>query len=82
MIKAEVRIELKAGVLDPQGQAVTQALNGLDFPEVTGARQGKVITLDLDETDPVRAEERVKAMCEKLLSNPVIERYVVSVCND
>lgn len=78
-MKAEVRIDLKPGVLDPQGQAVTQALLGLGYEEVSGARQGKVITLELTETDPAKAKARVEQMCESLLANPVIERYAVSL---
>lgn len=78
-MKAIVRVDLKAGVLDPQGQAVAHALRGLGFEEVLDARQGKVIELTLDETDPARARERAEAMCARLLANPVIERFVVEI---
>ncbi len=78
-MKAIVRVDLKSGVLDPQGQAVAQALRTLGFDEVAEARQGKIIELDLAETDPARAKERVEAMCSKLLANPVIERFSVEV---
>ncbi len=78
-MKATVRIDFKAGVLDPQGQAVAQALNTLGFDEVTRARQGKVIELELSETDPKAAHERVVAMCQQLLANPVIEDYRIEL---
>ena len=78
-MKARVQVMLKAGVLDPQGEAVRHALGTLGFVGVNGVRQGKVIELDLAETDPARAKEAVTAMCEKLLANTVIESYRIEV---
>ena len=78
-MKARVHVMLKSGVLDPQGEAVRHALGTLGFDGVSGVRQGKVIELDLTETDKARAEAQVKAMCEKLLANTVIESYRVEV---
>ena len=78
-MKARVHVMLKTGVLDPQGEAVRHALGTLGFGGVTGVRQGKVIELDLTETDKAKAEEQVTAMCEKLLANTVIESYRVEV---
>ena len=78
-MKAHVHVMLKSGVLDPQGEAVRHALGTLGFDGVTGVRQGKVIELDLTEADSDRAEAQVKAMCEKLLANTVIESYRVEV---
>lgn len=78
-MRAEVRIMLKDGVLDPQGEAVRHALGTLGFDGVDGVRQGKLITLDLDATDAATAEAEVKAMCEKLLANTVIERYDITL---
>ncbi len=78
-MKARVHVMLKSGVLDPQGEAVRHALGTLGFEGVSGVRQGKVIELDLTETDKGRAEAQVKAMCEKLLANTVIESYRVEV---
>ncbi|NJS40412.1 MAG: phosphoribosylformylglycinamidine synthase subunit PurS [Rhodobacteraceae bacterium] len=78
-MKARVTIMLKSGVLDPQGEAVRHALGSLGFDGVNGVRQGKVIELELAETDPAKAEAAVKAMCEKLLANTVIESYRVEV---
>jgi len=70
---------LKNGVLDPQGEAVRHALGQLGFDGVEGVRQGKVIELDLAETDAEKAREAVTQMCEKLLANTVIESYSVEV---
>ncbi|WP_333816039.1 phosphoribosylformylglycinamidine synthase subunit PurS [Tabrizicola sp.] len=78
-MKARVTVMLKSGVLDPQGEAVRHALGSLGFQGVSGVRQGKVIELDLDETDRAKAEADVKAMCEKLLANTVIESYRVEL---
>lgn len=78
-MKARVTVMLKSGVLDPQGEAVRHALGSLGFQGVTGVRQGKVIELDLDETDAASAETTVKAMCDKLLANTVIESYRVEL---
>ena len=76
-MKARVHIMLKNGVLDPQGEAVRHALGTLGFEGVEGVRQGKVIELDLVETDRAAAKKRVGEMCEKLLANTVIETYHV-----
>ncbi len=78
-MKAIVTVGLKAGVLDAQGKAVATALKGLGFEGVQGARVGKVIELDLAGSDPASAEADVKAMCEKLLANTVIESYRVEI---
>jgi phosphoribosylformylglycinamidine synthase len=78
-MKARVQIMLKDGVLDPQGEAVRHALGTLGFGGVEGVRQGKVIELDLSETDRAKAEAAVMAMCEKLLANTVIESYRVEI---
>ena len=76
-MKLRVRVMLKDGVLDPQGEAVRHALGSLGFDGVNGVRQGKVIELDLAETDPAAAEAEARKMCEALLANTVIERYEV-----
>jgi phosphoribosylformylglycinamidine synthase len=70
---------LKSGVLDPQGEAVRHALGTLGFLGVTAVRQGKVIELDLAATDRAAAEAEVRAMCERLLANTVIETYRVEI---
>jgi phosphoribosylformylglycinamidine synthase PurS subunit len=74
-MKARIHVTLKTGVLDPQGQAIQTALGHLGFDGVREVRQGKYIVLDLAETDRGKAEAAVKAMCEKLLANTVIENY-------
>ncbi|MGR3514163.1 MAG: phosphoribosylformylglycinamidine synthase subunit PurS [Paracoccaceae bacterium] len=78
-MKVRVHIMLKTGVLDPQGEAVRHALGSLGFDGVDAVRQGKVIELDVSETDPAKAEAEVGRMCEALLANTVIERYDVEV---
>ncbi|MBL1437423.1 MAG: phosphoribosylformylglycinamidine synthase subunit PurS [Rhodobacteraceae bacterium] len=78
-MKARVDITLKNGVLDPQGKAIQHALGTLGFGGVEAVRQGKVIELDLAETDPAKAEATLKEMCEKLLANTVIENYSIEV---
>ncbi|HLQ18121.1 MAG TPA: phosphoribosylformylglycinamidine synthase subunit PurS, partial [Tabrizicola sp.] len=78
-MKARVTVMLKNGVLDPQGEAVRHALGSLGFQGVQGVRQGKVIELDLSHGDAAKAETEVKAMCEKLLANTVIESYRVEL---
>ena len=78
-MKARVQIMLKDGVLDPQGEAVRHALGTLGFEGVEGVRQGKVIELDLTETDPAKAKAQAVEMCEKLLANSVIESYRVEI---
>ena len=78
-MKARVHVMLKDGVLDPQGEAVRHALGTLGFAGVEGVRQGKVIDLDLAATDRAAAEVEVRAMCEKLLSNTVIEKYTIEI---
>jgi phosphoribosylformylglycinamidine synthase subunit PurS len=78
-MKARVFVTLKNGVLDPQGKAIGHALNGLGFGAVGEVRQGKVIDLDLAESDAAKAKAAVKDMCEKLLANTVIEKYEIEI---
>ena len=78
-MKARVHISLKPGVLDPQGKAIGNALKGLGFDGVGEVRQGKLIELDLAETDMAAARARVEEMCRQLLANPVIENYAIEI---
>ena len=78
-MKARVHVTLKPGVLDPQGAAIQQALGNLGFAGVSDVRQGKYIVLELAETDRRKAESAVRAMCEKLLANTVIENYRIEL---
>lgn len=79
MIKARVTVTLKNGVLDPQGKAIEGALGALGFDGVAQVRQGKVFDLELAGDDKAKAETELKAMCEKLLANTVIENYTISI---
>ena len=79
MIKARVTVTLKNGVLDPQGKAIEGALGALGFSGVGQVRQGKVFDLALDGDDRAKAEADLKAMCEKLLANTVIENYTIAL---
>jgi phosphoribosylformylglycinamidine synthase len=78
-MKARVTVMLKQGVLDVQGEAVRHALGSLGFAGVNGVRQGKVIELDLAAPDAATAETEVRAMCERLLTNTVIESYRIEI---
>jgi phosphoribosylformylglycinamidine synthase subunit PurS len=78
-MKARVTVTLKAGVLDPQGQAILGSLGSLGFGGVSAVRQGKVFDLVLAETDVAAAEASVKLMCERLLANTVIENYAIEI---
>lgn len=78
-MKARVTITLRPGVLDPQGQAIAQALGAMGFSGVHGVRQGKLIELDLAATDAAEAEAEVRQMCERLLANTVVETYAVEI---
>ena len=78
-MKARVEVRLKDGVLDPQGAAIGRALSQLGFAGVREVRQGKMIELQLQDTDRAEAEAKVRAMCERLLANPVIETYSVTL---
>jgi phosphoribosylformylglycinamidine synthase len=80
-MKARVHVTLKPGVLDPQGEAIRHALGSLGFEGVGGVRQGKLIEIELDETDPEAAEKRVAEMCESLLANTVIETYRIEIAS-
>ncbi|MBP0439796.1 phosphoribosylformylglycinamidine synthase subunit PurS [Tianweitania sediminis] len=79
MIKARVTVTLKNGVLDPQGKAIEGALGTLGFAGVSGVRQGKVFDLEVEGEDKAKAEADIKAMCERLLANTVIENYSIAV---
>jgi phosphoribosylformylglycinamidine synthase subunit PurS len=78
-MKARVIVTLKTSVLDPQGKAIESSLKSLGFGGVAGVRQGKVFDLELEGTDRAKAEADIKAMCEKLLANTVIESYRVEI---
>ncbi len=74
-MKAKIFVTLKNGIHDPQGRAILQSLHTLKFENINDVRMGKLLEVELSETDQSQAEATVKAMCQKLLSNPVIEDY-------
>jgi phosphoribosylformylglycinamidine synthase subunit PurS len=78
-MKARVHITLKQGVLDPQGKAIAHALGTLGFSGVDSVRQGKLIELDIAESDPKKARAQIDAMCKQLLANTVIEDYSIDL---
>ena len=74
-MKIKVIVTLKEGVLDPQGKAIQQTLNGMGFSSVNQVRQGKYFDVEVDDSDETKAKEKVEDMCKKLLANLVIEDY-------
>ncbi|AWZ01125.1 MAG: phosphoribosylformylglycinamidine synthase subunit PurS [Rhodobiaceae bacterium] len=78
-MKARIKITLKNGVLDPQGKAISHALDQLGFDGIGDVRQGKYIEVDLTETDPAKARAALEDMCERVLANTVIENYAIEL---
>ncbi len=78
-MKARIFVTLKNGVLDPQGKAIGHALNNMGFAAVGDVRQGKLIEIELKETNEAKAKADLKEMCEKLLANTVIEKYEIEL---
>ena len=76
-MKIKVIVTLKNGVLDPQGKAIQQTLNGMNFDNVNEIRQGKFFEINLNENDEGKAKSKVEDMCKKLLANLVIENYKI-----
>lgn len=77
--RAEVKVLLRPGVLDPQGAAVERALHALGYPGVREVRVGKVVELWLDAADEAQAREQVEEMGRRLLANPVLERFTFTL---
>jgi len=76
-MKIKVIVTLKNGVLDPQGKAIQQTLNGMGFENVKEVRQGKYFDIEVNENDEVKAKSKVEEMCKKLLANLVIENFKI-----
>ncbi len=76
-MKIKVIVTLKNGVLDPQGKAIQQTLNGMDFSNVNEVRQGKYFDIEVNEKDEDKAKSQVEEMCKKLLTNLVIEDFKI-----
>jgi len=77
-MRATVLVRPKAGILDPQGDAVERALEHLGFA-VSGARVGKVVDLEVEAADEAAARAQVEKMCEQLLANPLVESYEIEL---
>ena len=77
-MKFSVTVTLKKDVLDPQGKVVSQTLKNMGMTNLTQLRQGKFFEIDLNEEDPAKAQSQVKEMCEKLLSNQIIEDFKIN----
>ena len=73
----KVIVTLKNGVLDPQGKAIQQTLNGMNFNNIDDVRQGKFFEINVNENDEAKAKLQVEDMCKKLLANLVIEDYKI-----
>ena len=76
-MKVKVVVTLKSGVLDPQGKAIQQTLNGMGFSNVKDVRQGKYFDIDIDENDEQKAKLSAEEICKKLLANQVIEDFKI-----
>ena len=76
-MKIKVIVTLKSGVLDPQGKAIQQTLNGMGFANVKDVRQGKYFDLDINENDEQEAKHSAEEICKKLLANQVIEDFKI-----
>ena len=76
-MKIKVVVTLKNGVLDPQGKAIQQTLNGMGFLEIGSVRQGKYFDLEINEKDESKAKSKAEEMCKKLLANLVIEDFKI-----
>ena len=76
-MKIKVIVTLKNGVLDPQGKAIQQTLNGMAFDNVSDVRQGKYFDIEVNETEESKAKSEVEEMCKKLLANLVIEDFKI-----
>ena len=76
-MKIKVVVTLKNGVLDPQGKAIQQTLNGMGYSNIEGVRQGKYFDLEIAEKDEAKAKSAAEEMCKKLLANLVIEDFKI-----
>ena len=76
-MKVKVVVTLKSGVLDPQGKAIQQTLNGMGFANVKDVRQGKYFDINIDVSDEQKAKQSAEEICKKLLANQVIEDFKI-----
>jgi phosphoribosylformylglycinamidine synthase PurS subunit len=78
-MKARVYVSLKAGIFDPQGTTIQQALNGLGFSDVSRVNAGKYFEIELDSASSADATQQLSKMCDQLLANPTIEQYSIEI---
>ena len=78
-MKARITVTLKTGVLDPQGKAIEAALKSLGIAGIESVRQGKVFDLEVSAADGTAAEATLRAACEKLLANTVVETHAIEI---
>ena len=76
-MKIKVIVTLKSGVLDPQGKAIQQTLNGMGFANRKDVRQGKYFDIDIEESNEQKAKQSAEEICKKLLANQVIEDFKI-----
>lgn len=78
-MKAKINVYLKPGILDPQGKAVLHAIEHLDFRGVKNVRIGKYIEIEFESGDSDQVKKDTDEICNKLLANPVMEKYVIDI---
>ena len=79
MLTAEIRVTLRDGVLDPQGTTLNRSLENIGYKGLKDVRMGKLIQLTLELSDRAQAKELVEELCQKVLTNPVIEQYQFTI---
>ena len=80
-MRARVEVSFRPGVLDPEAQAIHRALGGMGFAGVRNVRRSKIIEVELAASDRPSAQAQLEAMCQRLLANPVIETYRISLAD-
>ena len=78
-MKISATVTLKKEVLDPQGKVVNQTLKNMGYKSIINVRQGKYFEIEVDETDKEKAKKIAEEICEKLLTNIVIEDYTINL---
>jgi phosphoribosylformylglycinamidine synthase subunit PurS len=79
LLTAEIHVTLKDGVLDPQGTTLNRSLENIGYQGLKDVRMGKLIQLKLDLKDKAQAGKLVEELCQKVLTNPVIEQYQFTI---
>ena len=74
-----ISVTLKKGVLDPQGLAIKNSVSSLGFDNINTVKQGKIMEINIQETNPQKAKAQAEQMCERLLANTVIEEYMIEL---